>query len=90
MRDQQLQECQHRIEELSQKHEAAVDEGNTLRQQLESFNKLVIFFIMHCVTMLLFLQECRSGEQSGIHILNQYTTAHCIWQSLAYPPQYNL
>ena len=43
MRDQQLQECQHRIEELSRKHEAAVDEGNILRQQVESFNKLVIF-----------------------------------------------
>ena len=40
MRDQQLQEYQHRIDQLSQKHEAAVDEGNTLRQQVESFNKL--------------------------------------------------
>ena len=44
MRDQQLQECQHRIEELSWKHEAAVDEGNTLRQQVASFTKLVILW----------------------------------------------
>ena len=39
MRDQQLQEYQQRIDQLSQKHEAAVDEGNTLRQQVESYNK---------------------------------------------------
>ena len=42
MRDQQLQEHQQRIDQLSQKHEAAVDEGNTLRQQMESLNKLVM------------------------------------------------
>ena len=40
MRDQQLQDCQQRIEELSRQHEAAVDEGNTLRQQTELLNKL--------------------------------------------------
>ena len=37
MRGQQLQECQQRIEELSQ-HKAAVNE---LQHQIESFNKLV-------------------------------------------------
>ena len=38
-KDQQLQEYQQRIEELLQQHEAAVDEGKTLRQQMESLNK---------------------------------------------------
>ena len=42
MRDQQLQEYQQRIDQLSQKHEAAVDEGNTLRQQVELLNKYAI------------------------------------------------
>ena len=40
MRDQQLLECQQRIEELSRQHKAAVDEGNTLQQQVELLNKL--------------------------------------------------
>ena len=42
MTDQQLQQYQHRIDQLSQKHEAAVDESNTLRQQVESLNKLAM------------------------------------------------
>ena len=40
MRDQQLLECQQRIEELSRQHKAAVDEGNALQQQVELLNKL--------------------------------------------------
>ena len=50
MRDQQLQEYQQRIDQLSQKQEAAVEEGNTLRQQVESFNKLEksVNHIIHC------------------------------------------
>ena len=42
MRDQQLQEHQQKIDRLSQKHKAAVDEGNTLRRQMESLIKLVM------------------------------------------------
>ena len=40
MRDQQLIECQQRIEEFSRQHKAAVDEGHTLQQQVELLNKL--------------------------------------------------
>ena len=40
MRDQQLLECQQRIEEVSRQHKAAIDEGTTLQQQVELLNKL--------------------------------------------------
>ena len=40
MKDQQLLECQLRIEGLSRQHKAAVDEGNALQEQVELLNKL--------------------------------------------------
>jgi len=45
VRDQQLQECQQKIEELSWNHQLAVNEGNSLRQQMESFNKLALLHV---------------------------------------------
>ena len=45
MRDQQVQEYQQKIEELSRQHEAAIDEKNTLQQQTESLNKLAKYYI---------------------------------------------
>jgi len=41
LKDQQLAQYQERMNELSQKHEVAVNEGNSLREQVEKFEKLV-------------------------------------------------
>ena len=62
MRDQQLQEYQQRIDQLSQEHKAAVDEGNTLRQQMESLNKLVMSW---CIVLPweMFCCSYRSADQ---------------------------
>ena len=41
MKDQQLAQCQEEMNKLSRKHEVAVNEGNSLREQVEQFEKLV-------------------------------------------------
>jgi len=40
-RDQQIVQCHEKIDELSREHEAAVNEGNSLREKVKQFEKLV-------------------------------------------------
>jgi len=41
-KEQQLVEYQEKMEELSQKHEAALNEGNSLKEQMKHLEKLVV------------------------------------------------
>ena len=62
-RDQQLQECQQGIEELSRQHKAAVDEGNSL-QQMESLNKLeIIPALIVTIAILCLYRSAQSEDQ---------------------------
>jgi len=62
VKEQQLIEYQEKMEELSQKHEVALNEGSTLRERVEHTEKLVIllFKIIICHYYVLYSVEVYS------------------------------
>ena len=63
MKDQQLAQCQEEMNKLSRKHEVAVNEGNSLREQVEQFEKLVPNW--HQNLTLLIAIFCRSIQSTS-------------------------
>ena len=53
MKEQQLIECQKKMEELSRKHEDALNEVHTLKEQVEHLEKSVAIWY-HNPSLLLF------------------------------------